>query len=133
MYTYRVIQKSGRNLKMNNSKTNKDKKMQFAPKRWKRSRILWGSEKTVGFLIQNNAKKQTMQQVMIVDSYMHGNAVHGSLFLQNVCNAQHLRRISLSVDTLITHDLQDFPICHPVRFGCWDYWSQKCIATNRHH
>ena len=61
---YRVIQKSGQTLKMNNSKTNKDKKMRFIPNREKRSLILCDNQKkrkkifllatkggTVGFLI----------------------------------------------------------------------------------
>jgi hypothetical protein len=44
---YRVIQKSGRTLKMNNSETNKDKKMRFAPNGLKRSRVLYGNEKKI--------------------------------------------------------------------------------------
>ena len=42
---YRVIQKSGRTLKMNNLKTNKDKKMRFALNGLKKSRGLCGNEK----------------------------------------------------------------------------------------
>ena len=41
MYKNRVIQKSGRNLKVNNSKTNTDKMMRFAPNGW----ILYGNKK----------------------------------------------------------------------------------------
>ena len=42
---YRVIQKSERTLKMINSKTNKDKKMRFAPNGWKKNRVLYGNKK----------------------------------------------------------------------------------------
>ena len=50
---YRVIQKSGRTLKMNNSKTNKNKKMRFAPNRWKRGQVLCGNQKKIVMLATN--------------------------------------------------------------------------------
>ena len=40
-----MIQKLERTLKMNNLKTNKDKKIKFASNGWKRSQVLYGNEK----------------------------------------------------------------------------------------
>ena len=44
---YRVIQESERILKMNNSKTNEDKKMRFAPNGWEISQVLCGNKKVL--------------------------------------------------------------------------------------
>ena len=74
---------------MNNSKTNKGKKMRFEPNGWKRSRFLCGNEKINSSvfekymalsdfwyrMMQNNKRynKDQIQQVMIVDFYVHEN------------------------------------------------------------
>ena len=64
---------------MNNSKTNKDKKMQFAPNGWKRNRFLYDNEKNsfVGdhqmvlqFLILQNDDLQ-MKKCLQVTSYLN--------------------------------------------------------------
>jgi hypothetical protein len=52
-HIYRVIQKSGRTLKMNNSKTKKGKTMRFAPNGLKRNRVLCGNEKKLILLLTN--------------------------------------------------------------------------------
>ena len=117
-----MIQKSGQTLKMNNSKTNQDTKIRIAPNGWKRSRVLCGKEiknSSVGDqqmalsyfwcrIMQSNKryKKEQLQQVKVVDAYMH-------------------RNIAFSVATLIPHGLQDLPIWHPVTFGCGDSWKSN--------
>ena len=64
---------------MNNSKTNKDKKMKFAPNGWKRNRFLYDNEKNsfVGdhqmvlqFLILQNDDLQ-MKKCLQVTSYLN--------------------------------------------------------------
>ncbi len=73
---------------MNNSKTNKEKKMRFAPNRRKRSRVLCGNEKKNSFVgdqqmalsdflckaTNDRYKNEQLQQVMIIEAYMHRNA-----------------------------------------------------------
>ena len=64
---------------MNNSKTNKDKKMRFAPNGWERSQVLYGNEKSssVGdqqmalyFFISQNEDLQ-MKKCLQVASYLN--------------------------------------------------------------